>query len=85
MSRGFNPGAAASETECREFDRNFQSEGDKPKQKTILVTGSTDGIGFETAGMLVSLGHHVLHHGRNPSKLEETAKNALRAGGRRAH
>ena len=53
-------------------------------QKSILVTGSTDGIGFETAGMLVSLGHHVLLHGRNPSKLEETAKTLSgRAGGGR--
>ncbi len=43
-------------------------------QKTILVTGSTDGIGLEAARMLVSLGHHVLLHGRNPSKLEEAEK-----------
>ena len=34
------------------------------KQKTILITGSTDGIGLETAKMLVSLGHNVLLHGR---------------------
>ena len=40
-------------------------------QKTILITGATDGIGLETAKMLVSLGHHVLLHGRNPRKLEE--------------
>ncbi|OIN06216.1 SDR family NAD(P)-dependent oxidoreductase [Oceanisphaera psychrotolerans] len=38
-------------------------------QKTILVTGSTDGIGLETAKMLVSQGHTVLLHGRNPDKL----------------
>ena len=42
--------------------------------KTILITGSTDGIGMETARMLVSLGHHVLLHGRNPAKLEEVEK-----------
>jgi NAD(P)-dependent dehydrogenase (short-subunit alcohol dehydrogenase family) len=40
-------------------------------QKTILVTGSTDGIGLETARMLVSLGHLVLLHGRNPAKLAQ--------------
>ena len=43
-------------------------------QKTILVTGSTDGIGLETAKMLVSMGNHVLLHGRNPAKLEHTEK-----------
>ncbi|WP_299689796.1 SDR family NAD(P)-dependent oxidoreductase [uncultured Vibrio sp.] len=39
-------------------------------KKTILITGSTDGIGLETAKMLVKEGHHVLIHGRNPSKLD---------------
>lgn len=43
-------------------------------QKTILITGSTDGIGLETAKMLVSQGHHVLLHGRNPAKLDEVEK-----------
>ncbi len=53
-------------------------------QKTILVTGSTDGIGLETARMLVSLGHTVLLHGRNPAKLGEVEKAlaALPDGGR---
>ena len=37
-------------------------------QKTILITGSTDGIGFETAKTLLSLGHNVLIHGRNKEK-----------------
>jgi NAD(P)-dependent dehydrogenase (short-subunit alcohol dehydrogenase family) len=39
-------------------------------QKTILITGSTDGIGLATARELVSKGHHVLLHGRNSTKLE---------------
>ncbi len=39
-------------------------------QKTILITGSTDGIGLETAKTLIEQGHHVLLHGRNPEKLE---------------
>lgn len=43
-------------------------------QKTILITGSTDGIGLETAKMLVSEGHHVLIHGRNQAKLEQAAQ-----------
>ena len=43
-------------------------------QKTILITGATDGIGLETARMLVSDGHHVLLHGRNTSKLNEVER-----------
>ncbi|MEL6231162.1 MAG: SDR family NAD(P)-dependent oxidoreductase [Cyanobacteria bacterium J06627_3] len=39
--------------------------------KTILITGSTDGIGLEAAKMLVSKGHTVLLHGRNLTKLEK--------------
>ena len=39
-------------------------------QKTILITGSTDGIGLKAAKMLVSLGHNVLVHGRNPAKVK---------------
>ncbi|MEM6883526.1 MAG: SDR family NAD(P)-dependent oxidoreductase [Verrucomicrobiota bacterium] len=40
-------------------------------KKTILLTGATDGIGYETAKMLVEQGHQVLLHGRNPDKLEQ--------------
>ena len=39
-------------------------------QATVLITGSTDGIGLETARRMVSAGHRVLLHGRNPSKLD---------------
>ncbi|MEO0854478.1 MAG: SDR family NAD(P)-dependent oxidoreductase, partial [Cyanobacteria bacterium J06648_11] len=42
--------------------------------KTILITGSTDGIGLATAEMLVSQGHDVLLHGRNPAKLTDAEK-----------
>ena len=52
--------------------------------KTILITGSTDGIGLETAKRLVQAGHRVLLHGRNPAKLEDAEKvlSALPGGGR---
>lgn len=43
-------------------------------KKTILITGSTDGIGLETAKRLLAQGHHVLLHGRNPSKLADIEK-----------
>lgn len=39
-------------------------------QKTILITGSTDGIGLEAAKALHAQGHRVLLHGRNPDKLD---------------
>ncbi len=37
--------------------------------KTILITGSTDGIGLLAAKTLAAQGHHILLHGRNPDKL----------------
>jgi NAD(P)-dependent dehydrogenase (short-subunit alcohol dehydrogenase family) len=43
-------------------------------QKTILITGATDGIGLESAKLFVEQGHHVLIHGRNPEKLTAVEK-----------
>lgn len=40
--------------------------------KTILVTGSTDGIGKLSAIKLAKDGHQLLIHGRNTEKLEKT-------------
>jgi len=48
--------------------------------KTILVTGSTDGIGLETARELVASGHHVLVHGRSPGKVEAVSKTLAALG-----
>lgn len=42
--------------------------------KTILITGATDGIGLETAKMMAPLGHTLLLHGRNPDKLAGAAQ-----------
>jgi len=39
-------------------------------KKSILITGSTDGIGRSTAMALVKEGHTVYLHGRNESKLQ---------------
>jgi len=46
--------------------------------KTILLTGATDGIGLETAKMLLAQGHTVLLHGRNKDKLN-TVQASLNA------
>ncbi|MFA0415411.1 SDR family NAD(P)-dependent oxidoreductase [Vibrio renipiscarius] len=42
--------------------------------KTILITGATDGIGFETAKVLVGLNHHVVVHGRTPAKVQDVTQ-----------
>ena len=46
--------------------------------KNALVTGSTDGIGFETARQLLSRGMHVLVHGRNEQKARRSAADLTR-------
>lgn len=40
--------------------------------KSILVTGSTDGIGRETARQLTQLGARLLVHGRSKERVEQT-------------
>jgi len=47
--------------------------------KTILITGSTDGIGFAAAQTLAEGGHRVLLHGRNSVKLAQKSA-AIKAG-----
>lgn len=42
--------------------------------KTILITGSTDGIGLDAAKALAERGHTILLHGRNPEKLSTIKK-----------
>ncbi|WP_417455258.1 SDR family NAD(P)-dependent oxidoreductase [Kiloniella sp.] len=44
--------------------------------KIILLTGATDGIGYETAKILANQGHTLLIHGRSETKLTNT-KNKL--------
>ncbi|MDR2345807.1 MAG: SDR family NAD(P)-dependent oxidoreductase [Planctomycetaceae bacterium] len=42
----------------------------KMKNKIILVTGASDGIGKETAKVLAKQGHTIILHGRNPQKTQ---------------
>lgn len=49
--------------------------------KTILLTGATDGIGFETAKTLVSKGCNLILHGRSESKLEKAREALINVNG----
>ncbi len=51
------------------------------KNKTILITGSTDGIGRETAMELAQMGHKVLIHGRDRQKTEKVMDEIKRKSG----
>lgn len=42
-------------------------------QKTIVVTGASDGIGLESSRQLAALGHRVVMVGRNPAKTHAAA------------
>ncbi len=47
--------------------------------KTVLVTGSTDGIGLTLANTLIEQGHRVLLHGRSQNKLEAAKQQLLQS------
>jgi NAD(P)-dependent dehydrogenase (short-subunit alcohol dehydrogenase family) len=52
-------------------------------QQTILITGSTDGLGKQTALALARQGATVLLHGRNQQRLESTLREIQDATGNR--
>lgn len=49
--------------------------------KTILITGSTDGIGRLAALKMAKEGHHLYLHGRNSEKLETVISQLKNASG----
>lgn len=54
--------------------------------KTILITGSTDGIGKHLAMKLASEGHEVILHGRNSEKLRLALSDIqLKTGNQNIH
>lgn len=51
------------------------------KSKTILITGSTDGIGKITAKNLAKQGHTIIVHGRDRKKAETVCEEIKSATG----
>ena len=49
----------------------YELDGIAPSMKTILITGSNKGIGFETARQLGKLGHRVVISGRDQQRVDE--------------
>ncbi|MGV3604431.1 MAG: SDR family NAD(P)-dependent oxidoreductase [Dyadobacter fermentans] len=47
------------------------------KNKIILITGATDGIGKETAMSLAKQGHTIIIHGRNLQKAEDVRQQII--------
>ena len=47
---------------------------------TVLVTGATDGLGRELAASLSGVGAHVLVHGRNRQRVDETVAELAQEG-----
>lgn len=50
-------------------------------KKTILITGSTDGIGRQTAYELAGMGHIILIHGRSAERCRKTAEEITKETG----
>jgi NAD(P)-dependent dehydrogenase (short-subunit alcohol dehydrogenase family) len=48
--------------------------------KTVLITGSTDGVGRYVAGRLAAQGAHVLIHGRDAARAKTLIDEIVRAG-----
>ncbi len=51
-------------------------------QKTILITGATDGLGLATATMLLKKDQHVIIHGRQKEKLDKVKDILFTATGK---
>jgi NAD(P)-dependent dehydrogenase (short-subunit alcohol dehydrogenase family) len=47
------------------------------QNKTVLITGSSDGIGRQTAKDLATMGAHVIVHGRNAEKTEKIIREVM--------
>lgn len=50
------------------------------QKKIALITGSSRGIGRETALVLAQAGYHVILHGKNPERLKATVELFVEQG-----
>ena len=51
------------------------------KGKTVLITGSTDGIGKQTALDLARMGANVIIHGRDPQRVQTAREEIIKNSG----
>jgi NAD(P)-dependent dehydrogenase (short-subunit alcohol dehydrogenase family) len=56
-------------------------EAEGQQQRTVLITGSTDGLGKEVALRVAATGAHVIVHGRNRERGEAVVAEVAKAGG----
>jgi NAD(P)-dependent dehydrogenase (short-subunit alcohol dehydrogenase family) len=59
---------------------NAQEAIPAPGQRVVLVTGSTGGLGRETAKVLADQGDHVIIHGRNVERGAELVAEIIETG-----
>jgi len=70
----------AAERRIPENESYWARMGVALQGKTVLVTGSTDGLGKEVARQLGTLGAFVIVHGRNPERGDEVVRTIRAAG-----
>lgn len=58
---------------CNDCNEEWQKENNI-KNKTVFITGSTDGIGKQTAIDLIHMGAHIIIHGRDENKVHKVIK-----------
>src|SRR5690606_8286645 len=56
-----------------------------PARPIVLITGATNGLGHWLAVRLAELGAGVIIHGRDPDRLDATARAMQDEGGGRPH
>ena len=77
-----NSSASIGPTLAHSVPTELTRQEDPNLSKTILITGSTDGIGLEAAKSSYSQGHHILLHGGSIKNAQSGRKSTLWAIGK---